>query len=1146
MPRKLNNLAETRRLERLLGLGIARLEEINDLINKGAAVDEAALFLYIRAIRSKALRIDENIVRLLAISGAKVNYKIRGLLAEKPSLLQYSCAQILSPDGRVVDEKKLVIAISLIKNGANYLDLDLKHKVALVKAILKSSDPWQIRELTRKGFISPNFKIEGKGLVEYAKSQIKDPNLNKDVVGYLERQPRNLNPITAAKIKFLLNPLTIQGRSAQKAEVEGKLMQMSDGATIKKNSATFRIIAEDGRNKIFLEKKSNSVESKFGSDIFRILARKRYAAKRELLAVNEASGEIDSVIKWDDSLARNWFLKEDSSQDIFEATVSGDEKFIKNYAYMCGVLHVLGEPDRNGTNFLVSSKTGLPVHIDASPLVNNYPGLNEFYQDAYDEGANYGLRPFERFAVYGSAQSAEFLKKYLVAPQDRRPISNKTLENLEKAWNNKQDLEDFNNALMFDFNDGINDSLFAKIKENIERPGNAHLKASFLEFVAGVKAAIDLAQDQDFLEAYTLKYQIELGDGAFMLADQCRRILQENAECAKSQFKEFIKYYDEQKSATASLDTRLERQQLEVAFGRSIEHLEEGEKISVIEEIKRGTIESLDDLLHLLNLADSQNNQEDSLKILEALILYCDDQGIVEGFCQSAIEQDPTFKDRALIAPISLFANHDYQEKATYIIWFLQRQGCEISRTYLDGIYGLFYCKSSIERLKLLKLFEDQSTLEEAAHALFEAVYNNNADELREIIVYLKERQIKFDSFLDKTGFDPIETAIFLDRLDLLKILLSELEKTKIDVARYLNCAKDSDGMSLLIIAASCDQSCDVVNFFLEKGYYDLNNFEYYFLADNVASDIVKSTAEFYRLIAKDISLVTASKIEELRARGANLNAAAGYEIFAPKPSQPLFDIYFANLLKAQIKPDKKTIVEVLKLFKESGVDLGAKDKKFLQQAIDAKNHDLVLALVENGVVVDGPQKAYFVGTAASFPQKPEDASTGKWPVVGVAKPLTKVTQVLIPRKIEVAISKAQKTLGIEATELEKFKKDFLTACNKVCDQANVSDLSSKTFDNYNFLTKNEEKAFAATCLSHENMGRFWQTNNKINKFALNEYKSDAIKKAVVESFKRDFSIWAQQSQDSQTIPSSSISVRTPGAVSFDSGVGGQSNSSHA
>ena len=331
-----------------------------------------------------------------------------------------------------------------------------------------------------------------------------------------------------------------------------------DGAEVKKSSAVFLTITEDEKESHFLKKsKCVGVETKYGSDLFRALSRKHYGAKRELLMADD-EGTISTLIKFDPNLSQESFLNRAlKSLPNFDTGLEHNKEFLTGYSRMCGVMHVLGEPDRNLENFLVSETSGRPIKIDNGFLVNfqKYP-FGDIYQnngraqsrnsDYPHEYVTYDVTPQDRFKIYGSAQSRDFL----VCTLGGEKYQNMQALIDEAKFNFGQDENTANLTVLADsyvkaYNLGLSDALFDKIKTNISKPENKHLEAAFMSFMSGINDSINLANDDKFLDAYTEKYAAEGGENVGLLAQQCKKFFKENAREAQQQFGKLLDHFHE-------------------------------------------------------------------------------------------------------------------------------------------------------------------------------------------------------------------------------------------------------------------------------------------------------------------------------------------------------------------------------------------------------------------------------------------------------------------------------------------------------------------------------------------------------------------------------------------------------------------------
>ena len=334
-----------------------------------------------------------------------------------------------------------------------------------------------------------------------------------------------------------------------------------DGAEVKKNSAVFLTIEEDGKESHFLKKsKCVGVETKYGSDLFRTLSKKHYGAKRELL-IADADGRISTLIKFDPNLSSDSFLnRAGKSVPNFDTSLPQNKEFLTGYSRMCGVMHVLGEPDRNLDNFLVNENSGRPIKIDNGFLVNfqKYP-FGDIYQnngraqsrnvDYPHEYVTYNVTPQDRFKIYGSAQSRDFLVCTLAGEkyQNMQALIDEAKVNF--GQNEKtENLPILAGSYIKAYNLGLDDSLFDKIITNISKPENKHLEAAFMSFMSGINDSINLAKDDKFLDAYTGKYAEEGGEHVGILAQQCKRIFKENAREAQQQFGKLLDHFHDLKN----------------------------------------------------------------------------------------------------------------------------------------------------------------------------------------------------------------------------------------------------------------------------------------------------------------------------------------------------------------------------------------------------------------------------------------------------------------------------------------------------------------------------------------------------------------------------------------------------------------------
>lgn len=384
-------------------------------------------------------------------------------------------------------------------------------------------------------------------------SEIPEINLSQDSITNPEKKKQNL--LTRDLLPTLEDEISIEQRDVLKERIKS-------GSTITQQSAKFK---KDDEGKHYLDKK-NPIESKFGSDMFRILSKKRYVAKREILETD--GNKLFSVIKFDGNLSDESFLHQATRTLVrFNDDSKKSRKFFRSYARMCGVLHVLGESDDNPDNFLISLKNGKPAKIDNSFLVNYHPipfGYNYALSDGDRDTAlrfagknysflaqgNYDLAKNHRFRIYGSAQARDFMRFHLA---DNIEIHKNTylknnFEYLCRYEKKDQILPEFSRIYINYNNEDLDDSLLEKIKSNLTKPNNEHLKDCFIEMMLGMKDAIDLARNDEFLDQYIRRYsKLEIDDveSVITLLNQCKSFYKENANQATKQFAKYFEYCNE-------------------------------------------------------------------------------------------------------------------------------------------------------------------------------------------------------------------------------------------------------------------------------------------------------------------------------------------------------------------------------------------------------------------------------------------------------------------------------------------------------------------------------------------------------------------------------------------------------------------------
>ena len=291
-----------------------------------------------------------------------------------------------------------------------------------------------------------------------------------------------------------------------------------------------------------------------------------YSAKKEFLQQREG-GKVGILIEFDENLSPSSFLNTAAkSVPDFDKDHPENQKFLTGYSRMCGVMQVLGESDRNIANFLLDEKAGKPVKIDNGFLVNyqKYP-----FGDIYESGGraqsrnsehpleyvDYDVKTTNRFKIYGSAQSRDFLVCLLGDGeyQNMQAVIDKAKVDFgqkETAPNLKVLADSYISA----YNSGLDEKLFEKIKENISKPENKHLEAAFMSCMSGINDAIILASDDEFLDTYTQKYAAEGGKDVGILASHCNVIFKENAKQAQQQFGVLLDHFHQLKDKPEYLE----------------------------------------------------------------------------------------------------------------------------------------------------------------------------------------------------------------------------------------------------------------------------------------------------------------------------------------------------------------------------------------------------------------------------------------------------------------------------------------------------------------------------------------------------------------------------------------------------------------
>jgi hypothetical protein len=428
---------------------------------------------------------------------------------------------------------------SIDKEGSNLLYLAIRENFfeTAIMLLENGADPFMknIFGTTPLDSLNSKKRISDKDTEAYEDLRriIIEKNNLKEVI--FDKRSQKDKSIAAKKARILQKQDYIQeSQELSEEELITWREKILDGAKINRNNAQFEKV--DG--KIFLKKPDGAIESKFGSDMFRILSNGKYAAKREVLKKQE-NGAIKHSIKFDDNLEATFLDAKLQTLPNFNISSPQNQDFLKGYARMCGVMHVLGESDLNPYNFLRSKKTGRPVKIDNGFIVNYIPPFNK----AYAESNLYKIEKNKRFRIYGSGQSKDFLS-VILAGQKQIDSHDKILQNKSVlSVKNEQSLENFAQVMINAYNIGIDDSLLNAIKERISNDDS--LKNLFTEFMSGVRDAIELANDDEFLNQYVQTKFGEFGEESLLLANQCKEFFKENAAQAQRQFGRYLQYYRE-------------------------------------------------------------------------------------------------------------------------------------------------------------------------------------------------------------------------------------------------------------------------------------------------------------------------------------------------------------------------------------------------------------------------------------------------------------------------------------------------------------------------------------------------------------------------------------------------------------------------
>lgn len=330
--------------------------------------------------------------------------------------------------------------------------------------------------------------------------------------------------IASKKRKFLERDsiFLAKAKSPQKSSEDLMRQKISPGVNINRSNASFAAISEEEKEKSFLLKsEEDPIMVTISTDFMRILSAKKFAGKRSALFHNLAEDAIKVAVKWDSSLEGEWDSVSDT--DLFSTATESNEIFLSGFSRMAGALAVLGEHDWNPANILKSSKTQRPVKIDN------------------------GLLMYNGELISGSGFSNDFLRIFLAS---EKGIS-RSYMNGSRRHNSQLNLSS-KEVVNQTYLEGIDAFLLEKIKEQIST--NPSKKKYFMDFMMGLKDAIELANDNDFLDKFKKKYADE---GYEQEASDSVKALKENAKKSQELYKKFLEYYEELTSTTVKETTKL-------------------------------------------------------------------------------------------------------------------------------------------------------------------------------------------------------------------------------------------------------------------------------------------------------------------------------------------------------------------------------------------------------------------------------------------------------------------------------------------------------------------------------------------------------------------------------------------------------------
>ncbi len=411
------------------------------------------------------------------------------------------------------------LAITLLKNSAGF-NLDKAQQEKLVKGILKYN-PKYIETVLKKGWIDSSFKIGDQTLYGYA---TKTAKVKPDVAKFISEAPLLPDNIERKKTKILAKELLPKFKTASEIAVARANEQIIHGVNTKKGVEYVEMEGADGRNRKFMVKNDhqpNIITTQFAGDLFNILSSKTFVAKSGFLVQSSKLPQgLSYATKWDSAAEGDAIINGVLQDQSEEALLS--------YSRMGGVTAVLGEDDHNTDgNTLQSGKHKRMVKIDITALRN----------------VNLGAADSR---VYGSLQSLEVLQK--ISGMLEKEIDDSSMAIINERSRLANDFKEYPLGAKMRklYNQNINDDLLEKIKANISQNTSESKLArkSFMQFMRGVQEAIDLSQDEKFLDAYVAKYK-DLPGNSHQFAQECQQLFAENAKQAQQQYGKYLEYYQQ-------------------------------------------------------------------------------------------------------------------------------------------------------------------------------------------------------------------------------------------------------------------------------------------------------------------------------------------------------------------------------------------------------------------------------------------------------------------------------------------------------------------------------------------------------------------------------------------------------------------------